>query len=231
MKSVFQQVKHLCELYDLPDALSLLLHPLPKDKYKSICRLQVYEYWHKKLTNESLSLSSLQFLDLRYHSLSQPHPLWTTLSGNPYEVKAARIQALFLSGRYRTEKLCRYWSSNSNGFCLQKSCFNSEIVEDSKHIILHCPALNDQRRRLLEYTYSLLHNMPLLGPILEAYLFGNIDDDILMQFLLDCSVLPLVITAKQLFGDIILAKLFKMTRTWCFSLHKARLRLLGRYSN
>ena len=35
MKSVFQQVKHLCELYDLPDALSLLLHPLPKDKFKS----------------------------------------------------------------------------------------------------------------------------------------------------------------------------------------------------
>ena len=229
--SVFRQIQHLCDLYQLPDALSLLHYPLPKAKFKSICKLQVYEFWHKKLTLESLNLSSLQFLDTRYLSLSNPHSLWTSLNGNPYEVKGARIQALFLSGRYRTEKLCRFWSSNVDGFCLQKSCQDSKIIEDSSHILLHCSALNGQRRRLYHFSYTMLQDMPLLGPILSTYLFENDDDDILMQFLLDCSVLPLVIAAKQAFGNVIIEKLFKLTRTWCFSLHKSRLELLGRNSN
>ena len=229
--SVFRQIQHLCDLYQLPDALSLLHYPLPKAKFKSICKLQVYEFWHKKLTLESLNLSSLQFLDTRYLSLSNPHSLWTSLNGNPYEVKGARIQALFLSGRYRTEKLCRFWSSNVDGFCLQKSCQDSKIIEDSSHILLHCSALNGQRRRLYHFSYTMLQDMPLLGPILSTYLFENDDDDILMQFLLDCSVLPLVIAAKQAFGNVIIEKLFKLTRTWCFSLHKSRLELLGRNSH
>ena len=132
---------------------------------------------------------------------------------------------------YRTEKLCRFWFSNVDGFCLQKSCQDSKIIEDSSHILLHCSALNGQRRRLYHFSYTMLQDMPLLGPILSTYLFENDDYDILMQFLLDCSVLPLVIAAKQALGNVIIEKLFKLTRTWCFSLHKSRLELLGRNSN
>ena len=227
MKSVFQHVRQLCLLYKLPDALTQLKNPLPKAKFKTICRLQVYEYWHAKLSFEATNLPSLRYLDPRYLSLSSPHPLWTSLNGNPYEAKAARIQALFLTGRYRTEKLSRYWSSNRNGFCLQHSCSSLGIIEDRTHILLHCQALNETRSRLSLFTTRLLQDLPLLGPIIDAYLYSD-DDAVRMQFLLDCSVQPMVIAAKQLFGSIVLERLFKLTRTWCFSLHKSRLKLLGR---
>ena len=112
MKSVFLQIRDLCSLYHLPDALYLLHNPLPKDRFKSLCRLNVYEFWHKTLTIETSALSSLTYLRPSHLSLMRPHPIWTSLNSNPYECKAARIQALFLTGRYRTEKLCRFWSSN-----------------------------------------------------------------------------------------------------------------------
>ena len=226
--SVFQQIQELCIMYQLPDAILLLHNPPPKSKFKSLYRAKVYEHWHKKLTTESSNLSSLRFLDPRFLSLSKPHPIWSSLTGNPYEARAAKIQALFFTGRYRTEKLCRFWSSNINGFCLQKSCIEFEIIEDLTHVLLHCSAMIETRRRLYLFTNSILQDTPLLGPILDAYLFLNENDDIAMQFLIDCSVLPLVIQAKQLFGDSILEKLFKITRTWCFSIHKSRMVMLGR---
>ena len=41
------------------------------------------------------------------------------------------------------------------------------------------------------------------------------------------SALPLVISAKQQLGPEVLTHLFYLTRTWCFSLHKAQHNLLG----
>ena len=76
---------------------------------------------------QTANLSFRRFLKADFLSLSCPHPIWSCLPGsNPYEVRAARIQPLLLTGRYRTEKLTRHWSGNPNGFCLQASCFNSE---------------------------------------------------------------------------------------------------------
>ena len=228
MKSVFLQIRDLCNLYHLPDALYLLRNPLPKNKFKSLCRSNVYEFWHNNLTSETSALSSLMYLRPSYLSLMRPHPIWTSLNSNPYESKAARIQALFHTGRYRTEKLCRFWSSNSNGYCLQDTCLPLNIVEDLTHLLVHCPALNETRRRLSSFSYTLLSDMPLLGPILDAYLFNSDNDDLTVQFLVDCSVLPLVISCRQLLGNAVLEKLFKLTRTWCYSLHKSRCKGLGR---
>ena len=62
----------------------------------------------------------------------------------------------------------------------------------------------------------------LAQPILHAAY------EIKMKFILDCSILPLVIQARQNYGDVVHQALFKFTRTWCRSIHKARLALLGR---
>ena len=52
----------------------------------------------------------------------------------------------------------------------------------------------------------------------------------LLQFILDCSALPSVIIASQSQGKDILDSLFHLTRTWCFVLHRQRMRLLGRWN-
>ena len=50
------------------------------------------------------------------------------------------------------------------------------------------------------------------------------------QFLIDCSVLADVVCAVQLEGNDVLQHLFAITRTWVYSLHKERMKLLGRWN-
>ena len=190
-KSWFHQIRDLCIMYGLPHPISLLSTPIAKDKFSKLCHQKVYEYWHRKLSQES-NLPSLQYLQPTYLSLQHPHPIWTSLDGNPHQAKAARVQALFLSGKYRTERQCRFWSGNTEGFCLLDSCTNLNLFEDIKHIILHCCELNEVRRRLFQFTSTYSADKPVLWPILDTYLYASCSY-LRMQFILDCSVLPLVI--------------------------------------
>ena len=228
-KSWFHQIERICKQYGLPNALDLLGNPPPKQDFQKLCKLKVNEFWHMKLSLVTQTLSSLKYLNTNYLSLTSPHPIWTSLDGNPFQARAATVQAHFLSGRYRTERLCRFWSTNPDGYCLQESCKGLSISEDIEHILVRCPALTDKRRRLLRLSSDCVSQMPLLSPIINEYLLSN-SDEMVVQFLVDCSTLPMVIAAYQLFGPSVHASLFKLTRTWCFSLHRARLQLLGRHS-
>ena len=227
-KSWFLCIRDLCIKYGLPHPLQLLEKPPSKEQFKKVSRLKVNEYWHTWYSSEVSSLSSLHSLHTPYLSLSVPHPIWTTLDGNPYQTKAASVQALFLSGRYRSERLRRHWSMvNRNGYCLNPSCFSLKYVEDEIHILLRCSAYTDERRRLTNLSMKTAHNFPLLQPIMDEYLNSS-DDDLKLQFLLDCSTLPLVIYARQNFGFEIMCHLFKFTRIWCLNIHKSRMKMLGR---
>ena len=66
---------------------------------------------------------------------------------------------------------------------------------------------------------------PIIATIINKY-FDQTNPEYI-QFLLDCSCLPLVITAHQIYGSYRLDVLFKVTRTICHSLHKSRLAVLG----
>ena len=228
-KSWFHDLRNLCVQYGLPHPLMLLENPLPKKVFKKLCKEKVTEYWHSKLSTKVANLSSLSYLQPHFLSLSSPHPLWTSLDDNPYQASAARIQALFLSGRYRTERMCRHWSRNKDGVCLLPSCRSLLISETIEHVLLHCTGLNDHRRRLELFTEKFAADKPVIQQIISAYM--NTEDEYLrMQFLLDCSVLPLVISSFQLHGHIIHQQLYRISRTWCRSLHVARQKILGRYN-
>ena len=130
-KSWFQEIREIGILYGLPHPLSLLQSPPSKTSFKKLCKEKAHDYWHAKLSAEVASLRSLEYLRPEYLSLSRPHPIFTSLDGNPYQAKAAKVQALFLSGRYYTERLCRFWSDNKFGYCLLDSCKNLNIYEIS----------------------------------------------------------------------------------------------------
>ena len=196
--------------------------------FKNLCKLKVSEFWRSKLCVDVRSLA-LPYLNPNYLSLDKPHPIWTSIeSGNPYEVKAAVIQATFFCGCYRSERLRRHWSiTNPDGFCLMDSCSDLELHENIEHVLIHCFGLTDDRRWLEAFTYKYLAELPLIREIVLPYLFSS-DYNIRCQFLIDCSVLPNVISKTQVFGQDVLFHCFKITRTWCHSLHLARLRNLGR---
>ena len=54
------------------------------------------------------------------------------------------------------------------------------------------------------FTNSYISDKPVLHEIVTAYLYAGNENQV-MQFILDCSVLPLVITAYQKYGPVIQA--------------------------
>ena len=147
-----------------------------------------------------------------------------TAGSNPHEVCKAIQQARFLSGRYRSADLLKHWTDNKEGYCLSPSCINE--VESIEHILVHCAAYTNCKRRLFSLWFSTKSKV-VLKLIVEAI---TNETAYLVQFILDCSVLPSVIRATQKHGEAILQELFYLTRSWCFSIHKQRMKMLGRWN-
>ena len=229
--SWFQQIRNLFLQYLLPHPLTFLENPLSKCQFKRLVKSKVQDYWQENLRSRAKpnALSSLSFFKPQFMSLSKPHPLWTTASFNPYETNKAIVQARMLSGRYRTEGLCRFWSTNPAGTCLLPECSHLLGKEDITHILITCKSLTGVRNRLIKFFTSYSNKNPYLSSIISEFLFSA-NTTFQTQFLLDCSTLPEVITLRQTYGFQILESLFYISRTWCYSLHRERLRKLDRWS-
>jgi hypothetical protein len=223
-KSWFCQLRDVCLLYQLPHPLAILDNPPNREAFKKLIKARVVDHWEVKLRGEASLLSSLVYFQPEYMSLTKPHPIWSTAGSNPYEVSKAVQQARFLSGRYRSEYLSRHWTNNKDGYCLSPTCSNE--LETVEHILIHCRAYNECKSRLyslwLSSSNSVVHNL-VLGALSQ-------ETNYLLQFIIDCSVLPHVINAVQDHGTVILDELFYLTRTWCFSVHRHRMKMLGRWN-
>ena len=169
---------------------------------------------------------SLQYLDTRFLSLQKPHPILTSAGRNVYEIRKAVIQVRMLSGRYRSELLCSHWSGNKDGYCRASECVRQP--EDLEHILLHCPSLSETRLRLVRFWVDSTENNPVTFSIIQFALSS--DSHKLAQFILDCSTMPFIIESVQLFAPKILDKLLHLTRTWCYAVHRDRLKNQGRWN-
>ena len=220
--SWFSQIVRICEKYSLPSPLSLLRHPPDKESFKIFAKKRVLSYWEDLLRTESSSLKSLQFIKPSYMSLSRPHPLFTSAGSSPAMVSMACVQARMLSGRFRCDSLLRHWSRATSGTCkLSSSC---DEMEDIGHILQRCHALEPKLIKLLSYMYNMLDSLPIYTQNLVRN-YCDLSSPFFCQFLLDCSCLPDVISTGQKHGSDVLLQLFKISRTWVYSLHRERLKL------
>ena len=222
-KSWFIIVRDLCLLYCLPHPLQLLNTNSSKNQLKNFIKKKIVDHWEQKLRKDAKALKSLQYFHPEYMSLTKPHPLWLTSGSSSYQVSMTTVQAIMLSGRYRTEQLCSRWSGRSPN-C--KLCKQNE-PEDLHHILTVCDSLEPTRIQLSGFTNNLLLQCPEVTPVVLKYCVPT--EPLFIQFLLDCSVLPEVIRLSQTYGSVIFHLLFRLTRTWCYVLHKTRLRLLNRW--
>jgi hypothetical protein len=150
-------------------------------------------------------------------SLSRPHPIWTT-AGSPFEISKAVITARMLSGRYRTDLLMSNWStSNPDGLCRLPGC--DDEIGSLKHILLECSGLSEARAKALSHWSSFLVPRPWLFPVVAHHTLGG--DQLNLQFLLDPSVLPMVICLNRSNSEI-LPSCFYLARTWIFTIHLTR---------
>ena len=227
-KSWFHQIRKWCLLYDLPHPQVLLsAPPLTKETFKSNVRKKVISYWENLLRGEAAPKPSLLSFRPSFMSLASTHPIFTTAGSSPPKVAMASVQAVMLSGRYRTEALCSHWSKNKSGVCLlSDSCSNT--VDDITHILTSCPALENTRNNLTKYVENYVKKLPscfqlilqLCSPLNTTF----------CDFLLDASTQPQVISAVQLHGPLFLQHTFCVTRTWVFVIHRERLKMLGRWN-
>ena len=109
--------------------------------------------------------------------------------------------------------------------CLIPGC-STQDVGSLEHLLLHCTALEEPRNRMIELCLDVVKDAPVLRDLIQDVLH-NPDYNQLMQLLLDCSVLPCVITLKQSHGLDLLHHLFYISRNWCYSIHRKRMNLLG----
>ena len=225
--SWFMEIKKLCFQYDLPHPLILLEDPPSKSQFGRKVRLHVLDFWQIKLRQDAapLQLSSLKFFKPRYMSLSKPHILWTSCGSNTYELNKACIQAKYLSGRFRTEKLLSHFGNENLPYCQLHP--DTNVVGDLAHHLVHCPSLASQRELLFEYWKTISCSNTVCNKILLEIQTSKEDD--FLQFILDCSAVPAVIIAAQIHGSEVFNILFKATRTYCYSMYRARLRLLNQW--
>ena len=162
-------------------------------------------------------------------SIQTPNPLWKSCSSVPYEVQKAVVQSRMLSGRYRDDRLARHFSPNSTGECLV--CLANGVPNppwgDLPHILLHCPALSGKRALLDKYWHDETSKDSVCRQIVDC--FEAKPENYKMQFLLDSSTLPDIIRATQIHGSDVQRIIFKLTRTFCYSLHRERLQKLDRW--
>ena len=226
--SWFVKIRDLLLKYQLPHPLLLLKSPPQKDVYKKLLKSKVIDYWEKKLRLEASLLPSMVYVHTQYMSLTVPHRIWTTAGSNPHEVAKARVQLLFLSSQYPCGKLTRHWSKeNPLGLCSHQPCHTQMLVESPEHILLTCPAYTSTRLRMI--TLCLRVTNPVSHSLVMGFLLTN-STQYLMQFLLDCTGNSEVIKMVQLHGDAIYNDLFYLSRTWCFALHRERLKRMCKWN-
>ena len=123
----------------------------------------------------------------------------------------ATIQAQMLSGRYRSESVCEHWSKNRDGFVRSPH----HVPKWRKFFPTSCqPALTWllPGTNLSNTLLITAKNVPHILDLITSLCIPS--SPVYLQFLLDCSVIPEVIAAKQNYGDDILAHLFTITATW-----------------
>ena len=154
-------------------------------------------------------------------SLSKPHPMYEHAVTN-YQVNKCVTVARLLSGRFRTSSLLRhFYPDKFSGLC--ELCHKEH--EDVPHIILpKCNILKDKVATLCNYARDTFTNCRAAAVFKNVIIMGK-DDELKVQFLLDPSVVPQVIAAVQI-DKSVLPELFKVTTTWCYSLVRARKKLL-----
>ena len=228
--SWFCLLRLTCSTYYLPDPVLILCTPPSKFVFKKKVKCAISSFWHNKLRQEASSLTSLLHLKFDFIPLlDRPHFLWTSAGHTKNEVKAARVQATMLSGRYQTDKLRRHWTGNSEGLCSLPGCVDTttNAVGDLCHLLLGpCNALSDLHMFFLKQLQVRLSSVP-------PFCVSAIDllrkcDNNSVHFVLDPGTTEIVRGFPNPEGKkFLLPILYQWSRNIIWAVHARRLRLLG----
>ena len=219
-KSWFQQVRDICLLYSLPHPLELLQHPPTKLSFKNLVKRNVTEYWENLLRTETLHLSSLIFFNSTQLSLQKPSFLWLSAGSNSFECSKSLIVGKMVSGRYRSDYLCRHWTpANRKGYCLADTC--NEVVGDLVHMLVVCPALQSVRKRLVKFWFDRSAATPALLRFISEIVCSPPQD------LIQCIINPAILAMCSTLGQGIISHIYFLIRTFTYYMQRGKHDIIG----
>ena len=116
-----------------------------------------------------------------------------------------------------------HFSENDTDLC--ELC--GDEPEDLVHIFVpHCVHLHDRADQLLIFAADTLSSCaPARNFFFET--MHSEDDYLKVQMLLDPTVLPIIISANQS-DNTVIPLMLRVTTTWCYSINRRRMKLLGK---
>ena len=147
------------------------------------------------------------------------------MASNSFECTKSLVLAKMISGRYRTQKLSRFWTGNKNGYCLASTCH--ETVEDLEHVLAICPALEPVRSRLWTLFVAKTEEIPNLQSLIYSILGATSQTK--AQFILDPMMFPDILNLLSIYGQPLLDHIYYLTRTFAYYIHRQRQLLLGNW--
>ena len=142
--------------------------------------------------------------------------MWSTAAHNPYECSKSTVLARMASGRFRTEALCRHWSTNKNGYCRAPTCH--QVYGTLEHLLVGCPALNCVRERLY---YMWLEKSVMFPPLhfqIREILASSEQEKV--QFILEPLAFTLLASCSKNHGTRFIQQLSYLTRTFAYYIDK-----------
>jgi hypothetical protein len=162
--------------------------------------------------NEASHQITLQYINLARCEPGKPHPLWSSLTTDPREIKKACVEAKLLVGQYNLQSA----KHHSNSTC--PLCYAT--TETEIHFILGCPHLHLAHAGYLDQLQRILvRDIPQnqVSTIMNC-------ERSLVQVILDASLLPSGHTGVS---SATLQDLEGVSRGLLYSLHLARQKLLS----
>ena len=216
-KSWFFQIHEVLSLYGLETPLHYLTYPPNKIGFKNYVKKAVISYWHSVFIEESKGLRSLKYFKPELYSLTKPHYMWTTTAGMPYETSKSTVLARMMSGRFRTEMFCRYFSlENKEGYCTAPGC--NEVPGTLEHVLVTCPALNYTRERMYHMCLGKTVMFPSLHQLVREILVS--DEETKTMFFIEPLAFDIVKQDAELIGGHYISTVSYLTRTFVFCMYR-----------
>jgi hypothetical protein len=200
--------------YKLPTLLQVIIEQVDRLKWKSLVKTAISSHWKKQIEKEATVKSTLSRLNPMFDP-KKTHPLWSTTSNCPRDVRKAIVKAKLLTETYTLQYNKAIFNQTRNATCTL--CQGAD--ENPAHFLLDCPVFQNDREGGLKQT---LQGIPL---VYQDHPIQGWETTDLVQLLLDATH-PTVAKRLPLQKED-LQILEKGSRNLVYRLHTRRALLLG----
>ncbi|MEW8544375.1 MAG: reverse transcriptase family protein, partial [Candidatus Thiodiazotropha sp.] len=214
--SWFSECNRLLYKYGLPNIYTADKEISTLKKWKQQIKEAIDSYIHSQWVSDCKK--SLKYLNIDSLQVGKMHHSLSSLPNNVRDVKKANTKLRLLTGTYILQenrvKFNQYVVDDTCTLCLANA-------ESREHFLVECSSLEKVRQQFKPHIVQLLSQNNAEAQV-KMYLSKA---ENMTQLLLDSSLCG----AK---GGLVLSKeidfeLEKLTRNWCFALHRCRSELLG----